>query len=76
MYGMRVHEAVIESCEDITGITIHFVDQQFDKGKIIASYQTKVEKEDTPLTLMHKVRKLELKYLPLEVENLIRQIKY
>ncbi len=74
MYGTRVHQSVIDSGEKETGITIHYVNRNFDEGEIIESYKTQVSENDTAVTLMHKVRELELKYLPLVVEKITDQL--
>lgn len=71
MYGMKVHESVIKAGEKETGITIHYVNEQFDEGEIIAQYKVDVTNTDTPLTVALKIHELEMKYLPVEVEKLI-----
>lgn len=48
MYGMNVHRAVVENKEKETGVTLHFVNEEYDKGKIIAQTKVKVSKKDTP----------------------------
>ena len=63
-YGLKVHEAVIESGVKITGVTIHFVDEVYDHGPIIAQKSVKVSDSDTPETLQKKVLKVEHKLLP------------
>lgn len=73
MYGMNVHKAVIESGELESGITIHYVNEEFDKGEIISQYKCKIEKEDTPEILSHKVHTLE-KNFPVEIEMLINKL--
>lgn len=59
MYGMNVHRAVVEAKEKFSGPTVHYVNNNYDEGNIIA--QTKVELEDgeTPLSLSAKVQAVE-----------------
>lgn len=55
MFGMKVHESVIQSGDLQTGITIHWVDKEYDTGPIIAQQVVAVEPNDTPLSLAKKV---------------------
>ncbi len=71
MFGMRVHNAVIANCETETGITIHFVNEEYDKGKIIFQAKCKIEKSDTPESIAQKVHKLEYEYYPIVIEKII-----
>jgi phosphoribosylglycinamide formyltransferase-1 len=54
-YGRRVHEAVLESGAKFTGITVHFVDNEYDHGPIILQRVVAVEEGDTPETLAQRV---------------------
>jgi formyltetrahydrofolate-dependent phosphoribosylglycinamide formyltransferase len=71
MYGHFVHEAVIEAKEKESGITIHYVDEQFDHGKHILQLTCPVDETDTPETLAKKVLVLEHKYYPEVIAQLI-----
>lgn len=71
MYGMRVHEAVVANREKETGITIHYVNEEYDKGKIIFQAKCPVEHSDTPEIIAQKVHQLEYKYYPEVIENLL-----
>jgi phosphoribosylglycinamide formyltransferase-1 len=62
MWGMNVHKAVIESFEEESGITIHWVNENYDEGNIIKQYNCKVSDLDTPETLSEKIKELELNY--------------
>jgi len=64
MYGINVHKAVIESGVKVSGITIHFVDEKYDEGKIIFQKCCAVSEEDDEFSLMQKIKKLEHKYYP------------
>jgi phosphoribosylglycinamide formyltransferase 1 len=59
MYGARVHEAVIASKEKESGITIHFVDEIYDNGKIIFQAKCALSENETALSLAKKVQALE-----------------
>lgn len=70
-YGMVVHEAVIESGDNESGITIHFVNECYDAGQIIFQARCPVEASDTPETLAIKVHALEYRYFPEIIERLL-----
>lgn len=59
MYGMNVHRAIVENHEKETGVTLHFVNEEYDKGKIIAQTKVKVFKKDTPEDVSARVQKAE-----------------
>ncbi len=73
MYGMNVHEAVIKNKETISGITIHYVNEEYDKGDIIIQARCKVEDSDTPETLAEKIHELEHEYFPKTIEKIIKE---
>lgn len=56
---MNVHRAVIETKEEYSGVTLHYVNNKYDEGNIIKQTKVKVEKEDTAETLSAKVQKAE-----------------
>lgn len=72
MYGKHVHRAVSESGADKTGITIHFVNKEYDKGEVIAQYSVEIEPGESPETIEEKVRKLELKHYPNCIGNTVK----
>ncbi len=72
MYGMRVHEAVIAAGENVSGPTIHFVDEIFDHGEIIAQRKVPVLPDDTPEKLQQRVLEEEHRLLPETVARLAR----
>jgi len=55
MYGLRVHAAVLASGERETGCTVHFADEEYDRGAIVAARRCAVEPGDTPETLAARV---------------------
>ena len=59
MYGMNVHRAVVQNHEKETGATIHFVNEEYDKGKIISQTKVKVNENDTPEDVSSRVQKAE-----------------
>lgn len=71
MYGANVHKAVIENKEQESGITIHFVNEEYDKGRIILQAKCPVLSNDTTETLAAKIHQLEYDYFPKAIEELI-----
>ena len=74
MYGHRVHEAVLASGAKESGATVHFVDEAFDRGAIIAQERVPVLKGDTPETLAARVLEAEHALLPRVVLELARRM--
>ena len=72
MYGKYVHEAVLANQEVESGISIHFVNEEFDKGKIIAQHKCKLEANENLSSLQQKIHQLEHQFFPLEVEKMIQ----
>ena len=75
MYGMHVHNAVIQNKETESGITIHFVNEHYDEGKYILQASCMLTPEDTPELVAQKVHLLEYEHFPRVVEELIKQYK-
>ncbi len=73
MYGNRVHEAVIANKEEYSGITIHYVNEDYDKGGIIFQQKCKIDADDTPQTLAQKIHDLEYKYFPVIIDNILQK---
>lgn len=65
MYGMRIHTAVLDHGATITGVTVHFVDEHFDRGPIVAQWPVPVLPGDTPSSLAARVLKAEHRLFPL-----------
>ncbi len=70
MYGRKVHEAVLQAKENTSGITIHYVNEQYDAGRIIFQATCPVGDNDTPESLAAKVRQLEHRHYPRIIEQL------
>lgn len=64
MYGRRVHEAVVSSGARVSGATVHFVDDVYDHGAIIAQWPVPVRESDDAETLAARVLKVEHRLLP------------
>ena len=73
MYGRRVHEAVLASGAAESGATVHYVDDQYDRGPIIAQERVPVRPGDTAETLAARVLEAEHRLLPRVVLELARQ---
>ena len=71
MYGKRVHSAVIKAQESESGISIHFVNEEYDEGAIIFQAKVSVEKEDSVEVLAQKIQQLEHRFFPKIIEQVI-----
>lgn len=71
MYGMKVHKAILEQKEVETGISIHYVNDKYDEGKIIFQATTAIEPEDTVEDIAGKIHELEYEHFPKVIENLL-----
>lgn len=71
MYGMHVHQEVIKNKEKKTGITIHYVNENYDKGAIIFQKSVQVSTHDTPESIASKIHELEYEYFPKVIEELL-----
>jgi phosphoribosylglycinamide formyltransferase-1 len=71
MYGDRVHEAVIAAGDTQSGITIHYVNEAYDRGAVICQATCEVLPDDTPQTLAQRIHALEYDYFPRVIERLI-----
>lgn len=74
MYGDRVHKAVLAAGDDEHGITIHFVNENFDEGEVIYQGRFRVEKGDSLELLKFNGQQLEHLHYPKVIENLIKKI--
>jgi phosphoribosylglycinamide formyltransferase-1 len=71
MYGHHVHEAVIAAKEKFSGITIHFVDPEYDRGDTIFQAKCPVEPGDTADSLASRVHALEYEYFPKVIKDTV-----
>ena len=72
MYGMHVHKAIVENKEKETGITIHYVNENYDEGATIFQKQVTILGTDTPEVVAEKIHELEQKYFPRIIEDLLK----
>jgi len=73
MYGNNVHKAVLEAGESHTGITIHYVNELYDEGEIIAQFRTAISDNETIETLLSKIKTLEKDHFPATINKIIKQ---
>ncbi len=64
MYGMHIHRAIVNNKEKETGISIHYVNENYDEGGIIFQQNVLLTEEDTPETVAEKIHELEQKHFP------------
>ena len=69
MYGMNVHKAVVLAGEIETGITIHWVDEIYDNGTIVAQFRVRLD--EVAEEVAQKVHELEYQYFPKTIESLL-----
>jgi phosphoribosylglycinamide formyltransferase-1 len=75
MYGMKVHEAVVEAKEFESGITIHWVNEHYDEGAIIFQAKCQVQPTDSAQNVADKIHQLEGEYFPRIVEEVLKDIE-
>lgn len=73
MYGRFVHEAVVAAGDQESGITIHFVNEQYDEGATIVQARCTIRPGDTAESIGRKVLGLEHSFLPATAEYLLRE---
>lgn len=64
MYGERVHAAVLKAGEKVSGASVHLVDEEYDRGPVVAREEVPVEPGDSPATLAARVLEVEHRLLP------------
>ncbi len=74
MHGMRVHEAVLAAGARVTGATVHLVDEEYDRGPIVAQWPVPVLAGDDPRTLAARVLRVEHLLYPRVVDHLGRAL--
>jgi len=73
MYGMKVHESVVENKESETGITIHYVNENYDEGAIIFQKSFPLSENETAETVANKIHELEYEFFPKVIEELLEE---
>ena len=71
MYGLNIHKEVLLNKEKFSGLTIHYVNKEYDKGAVIFQKKIKINKKETPESLSSKVLKLEHENYPLIIEKIL-----
>lgn len=71
MYGMHIHRAIVNNKEKETGISIHYVNENYDEGGIIFQKNVVLTDEDTPETVAEKIHELEQKYFPEIIQTIL-----
>lgn len=71
MYGAKVHEAVHAAGDNESGITIHYVNKEYDEGLIVFQARTNIDKTDNPDAIAHKVHALEYENFPQIIESCV-----
>lgn len=74
MWGMNVHEAVLEAGEKETGATVHFVTSGIDEGDIILQDKVEISPNDTAESIAAKVHEIEYEILPKAVEIILNDL--
>jgi len=73
MYGKHVHQAVLDTNEKETGITIHYVNENYDEGQVIFQKAFPVEPKDTVKSIAEKIHELEYRHFPKVIEDLLEK---
>ena len=71
MYGQYVHRAVIENRDKQSGISIHYVNENYDEGAMIFQATWEVKENDTPETLAQRIHSLEYEHFPKIIEQIL-----
>ena len=71
MFGSKIHNKVIENNEIETGITIHYVSDQYDAGEIIFQKKISIEDNETARSIEEKIHILEYEYYPKVIQSLL-----
>jgi phosphoribosylglycinamide formyltransferase-1 len=71
MYGEKVHQAVIQNREQQSGITIHYVNNNYDEGDIVFQQSLTLAPNETPESLAQRIHQLEYKHYPEVIERLV-----
>ncbi|MBC2843987.1 phosphoribosylglycinamide formyltransferase [Winogradskyella flava] len=73
MYGIHVHEAVVANKETETGITIHYVNENYDEGAVIFQAKCNVSPTDSVKDVAAKIHELEMEHFPLVIDKLLSE---
>ena len=73
-YGQTIHEAVLAAKEKESGVTVHYVDEQYDHGSVILQRKVPVLPSDTPETLAERVHQLEYEIYPQAIKLVLEKL--
>lgn len=71
MYGMNVHRSVLENKEKETGITIHYVNENYDEGEFISQHKINIENCTTAEEIADKIHTLEQRHFPIVISEIL-----
>jgi len=74
MYGENVHKAVVDAKEKFSGITIHYVNSNYDEGDVIFQEKFPLAKNESLESLLEKIRVLEMRFFPVVIERVINSL--
>ncbi|MGY8778305.1 MAG: phosphoribosylglycinamide formyltransferase [Longimicrobiales bacterium] len=75
MYGMNVHQAVVDSEAVVSGATVHFVSEEYDEGENLGQWRVEVRPGDTPVELAERVLRVEHQLYPMAVDHLVEALR-
>lgn len=75
MYGMHVHEAVLAAGVRLTGVTVHFANEEYDRGPILAQWPVPVIPGDTPESVARRIHAVEHRLFPAAADRLALAIR-
>jgi phosphoribosylglycinamide formyltransferase-1 len=71
MFGSHIHEAVIKNKEEYSGVTIHYVNENYDEGQVISQKKIKIQKNESAIELEEKIKKIEKEFLVETLNSLV-----
>jgi phosphoribosylglycinamide formyltransferase-1 len=71
MYGSRIHQAVLQAGDTVSGVTVHLVGETYDTGRILAQKKVPIERGDTAETLEKRVKQKERAFYPAVLNDLV-----
>ena len=74
MYGNRVHQAIVVNKEKESGISIHYVNENYDEGALIFQKSFALDADETPDSLAQKIHELEYKHFPEVIDKLLKDV--
>ena len=75
MYGIHVHEAIIQNKDAYSGITVHYVNEEYDEGQIIFQTKISLSENETSESLSNKIHTLEHENYPRVIDELLSKVE-